>query len=68
LPAATIHRIEGEPWADFGGRWCESEYLFTPIALGPVPAGTAVPIGLGPPTPASQRQWNPETVLGWPAS
>ena len=66
LPAATIKRIEGEPWADFGGRWGESEYFFTPIALGPVPAGTAVPTGLGPPTPANQRQWNADTVLGWP--
>jgi len=68
LPAATIHRIDGAPWADFGGRWGESEYFFTPIPLGPVPGGTAVPTGLGPPTPANQRQWNPETVLGWPIS
>ena len=66
LPAATIHRIEGMPWADFGGRWGESEYFFTPIALGPVPAGTAVPIGLGPPSPPNQRQWDPATVLAWP--
>jgi len=66
LPAATIHRIEGTAWSSFGGSWGESEYFFTPIALGPVPADTAVPIGLGPPSPANQRQWNPEVVLGWP--
>jgi hypothetical protein len=67
FPAATIHRIDGAPWAAFGGRWGESEYFFTPVPLGPVPGGTAVPIGLGPPTPANQRQWNPETGLGWPS-
>src|SRR5262249_50763375 len=37
LPPATIHRIDGAPWADFGGCWGESEYFFTPIPLGPVP-------------------------------
>jgi hypothetical protein len=66
LPAATIHRIEGKAWSRFGGRWGESEYFFTPIPLGPIPAGTAVPVGLGPPSPANQRQWDPEVVLGWP--
>jgi hypothetical protein len=66
LPAATIHRIEGTAWSSFGGSWGESEYFFTPIPLGPVPADTPVPIGLGPPSPANQRQWNPEVVLGWP--
>jgi hypothetical protein len=68
LPAATIHRIEGIAWSAFGGRWGESEYFFTPIALGPVPAGTAVPVGLGPASPANQAHWNPEVVLEWPLS
>jgi hypothetical protein len=50
----------------FPGRWGESEYFFTPIALGPVPAETAVSIGLAPASPPNQGQWNPETVLSWP--
>jgi hypothetical protein len=66
LPPATIRPIQGVPWANFGGRWGESAYFFTPITIGPVPGGTAVPIGLGPPTPANQGQWNPATVLSWP--
>jgi hypothetical protein len=68
LPPATLHRIDGTAWSEFGGRWGESEYFFTPIALGPVPAGTSVPLGLGPPSPANQRQWDPNVVLGWPPS
>jgi hypothetical protein len=63
---ATIHKIEGMAWSMFPGRWGESEYFFTPIALGPVPAGTAVPVGLAPASPPNQGQWNPETVLSWP--
>jgi len=63
---ATIHRIEGMPWSEFPGRWGESEYFFTPIALGPVPAGTAVPFGLAPASPPNQASWNVDTVLGWP--
>ena len=63
---ATIHRIEGKAWSMFAGRWGESEYFFTPIALGPLPAGTAVPVGLAPSSPPQQAQWNPATVLGWP--
>jgi hypothetical protein len=62
----TVHSIEGMPWAAYPGRWGESEYFFTPIALGPVPAATAVPIGLGPATPTFQAAWNVDTVLGWP--
>lgn len=62
----TIHRIEGAPWSTFPGRWGESEYFFTPVALGPVPAGTAVPVGLAPASPPHQATWSPETVLGWP--
>ena len=64
----TIQRIEGMPWAGFPGRWGESEYFFTPIALGPVPAGTAVPFGLAPATPPFQASWNVQTILGWPSS
>jgi hypothetical protein len=63
---ATIHGIEGTPWSEFPGRWGESEYFFTPIALGPVPAGTAVPVGLAPASPPLQANWNVQTVLGWP--
>jgi hypothetical protein len=63
---ATIHQIEDKAWSMFPGRWGESEYFFTPVALGPVPAGTAVPIGLAPSSPPNQGQWNPATVLGWP--
>jgi hypothetical protein len=63
---ATIHRIEGTAWSEFGGRWGESEYFFTPIALGPVPAGTAVPVGLAPASPANQQSWSTQNVLGWP--
>jgi hypothetical protein len=65
LPAATIHRIEGAPWSTFGGRWGESEYFFTPIPLGPAPAG-AIPIGLAPASPPDQANWNVEVVLAWP--
>jgi hypothetical protein len=61
----TIHRIEGMPWSEFPGRWGESEYFFTPIALGPVPAGTAVPFGLAPASPPNQANWNVQTVLSW---
>jgi hypothetical protein len=63
---ATIHQIEGKAWSMFPGRWGESEYFFTPIALGPIPAGTAVPVGLAPSSPPQQGQWNPATVLSWP--
>ena len=63
---ATIHRIEDMPWSEFPGRWGESEYFFTPIALGPVPAGTAVPFGLAPASPRHQANWNVDTVLSWP--
>jgi hypothetical protein len=63
---ATIHAIEDMAWSTFGGRWGESEYFFTPIALGPVPAGTAVPIGLAPASPPNQASWQVETVLSWP--
>ena len=62
----SIHKIEGMPWSEFAGRWGESEYFFTPIALGPVPAGTAVPFGLAPASPPFQASWNVNTVLGWP--
>ena len=64
--AATIHTIEGKTWSVFGGRWGESEYFFTPIAFPPVPAGTAVPVGLAPASPANQANWNVQTVLNWP--
>jgi hypothetical protein len=66
IEEATIRKIEGKSWSMFPGRWGESEYFFTPITLGPVPAGTAVPIGLGPASPPNQGQWNPATVLSWP--
>ena len=66
VEAATIHRIEGMVWSGFGGRWGESEYFFTPIPLGPIPANTAVPVGLAPASPANQANWNVQTVLGWP--
>jgi hypothetical protein len=62
----TVHKIEGMEWSQFTGRWGESEYFFTPIALGPVPAGTAVPFGLAPATPPFQANWNVGTVLSWP--
>lgn len=62
----SIHKIEGTEWSEFPGRWGESEYFFTPIALGPVPAGTALPFGLGPASPPFQANWNVNTVLGWP--
>jgi hypothetical protein len=64
--AASIHRIEDAPWSTFVGRWGESEYFFTPIALGPVPAGTAIPVGLAPASPPNQANWNVATVLNWP--
>jgi len=66
VPAATIHAIEGQVWSAFGGRWGESEYFFTPVAIPPVPANTAVPVGLAPASPANQANWNPATILGWP--
>jgi len=66
LLEATIHRIAGTHWARFGGRWGESEYFFTPIQLGPVPGGTAAPVGLAPASPALQGAWNPTTILAWP--
>jgi hypothetical protein len=62
---ATIHRIEGTAWSSFGGFWGESEYFFTPIPLGPQPAG-AFPLGVAPASPANQADWNPQVVLGWP--
>lgn len=65
LPQATIHRIEGTEWSTFGGRWGESEYFYTPIALGPVPAG-ATAVGLAPASPANQAAWNVATILAWP--
>ncbi len=63
---ATIHRIEGTAWSEFGGFWGESEYFFTPIAIGPFPANTAIPVGPAPSSPANQAKWNPEVVLAWP--
>jgi hypothetical protein len=63
----SIHQIEGMPWADFPGRWGESEYFFTPIPLGPFPAG-ALPFGLAPATPPFQANWNVQTVLAWPST
>lgn len=66
VEGATIHQIEGQVWSAFGGRWGESEYFFTPVAFPPVPANTAVPVGLAPASPANQANWNPQTVLGWP--
>jgi hypothetical protein len=66
IDPATIHTIEGKAWSLFPGRWGESEYFFTPIALGPLPAATAFPVGLAPASPPQQAQWNPATVLGWP--
>jgi hypothetical protein len=67
LPPAEIQSIEGKPWSTFGGRWGESEYFFTPIPLGPVSAG-AMPVGLGPASPAHQANWNASTILGWPTA
>jgi hypothetical protein len=65
---ATIHRIEGETWSTFGGRWGESEYFFTPVPLGPgIPAG-AIPFGLAPASPANQSNWDVSTILAWPTS
>ena len=66
VEGATIHQIEGQVWSVFGGRWGESEYFFTPVAVPPVPPNTAVPVGLAPASPANQATWNPVTVLGWP--
>lgn len=68
IDSATIHTIEGHAWSTFGGRWGESEYFFTPVAIPPVPANTAVPVGLAPASPANQANWNPSTVLSWPLS
>jgi hypothetical protein len=66
---ATIHRIEGTAWSVFGGRWGESEYFYTPIALPPlVPQPMAVPFGLAPLSPALQRNWDVATILAWPGS
>ena len=70
---ASITKIEDEWWASFGGRWGESEYFFTPVPISvppfpPVPANTAVPLGLAPASPANQANWDPATVLGWPLS
>ena len=62
----TIHRIEGTAWSEFPGRWGESEYFFTPIPLGPFPAG-ALPVGLAPATPPFQANWNVATILAWPS-
>jgi hypothetical protein len=67
VEAATVHRIDGQAWASFGGRWGESEYFATPIPLGPIPAG-AVPVGLAPSSPAHQAGWNAATILAWPES
>ncbi|MBD0329972.1 MAG: hypothetical protein ICV64_07705 [Thermoleophilia bacterium] len=67
--AATIHRIEGAPWAEFNGFWGESEYFFTPITLGPVPGGTAVPVGVAPATPPLQTgKWNATSIFTWPVA
>ena len=66
VDGATIHRIEGNAWAGFGGQWGESEYFFTPVAFPPVPANTALPVGLAPASPANQTGWNVSTVLDWP--
>jgi hypothetical protein len=63
---ATIHRIEGTAWSAFPGFWGESQYFFTPIALGSIPAGTALPFGLAPESPPDQDNWDVATVLGWP--
>jgi hypothetical protein len=63
---ATIHRIQGTAWSEFGGFWGESEYFFTPIAIGAIPANTAVAVGPAPASPANQGKWNAEVVLAWP--
>jgi hypothetical protein len=63
----TIHSIEGMAWSEFPGRWGESEYFFTPIPLGPFPAG-ALAVGVAPASPPFQANWNVATVLGWPSS
>lgn len=68
VDGATIHTIEGHAWSTFGGRWGESEYFFTPIAIPPVSANTAVPVGLAPASPANQANWHPATILAWPAA
>jgi hypothetical protein len=65
VEAATIHHIEDTAWSAFGGAWGESEYLFTPIPLGPARAG-AIPVGLASASPANQANWNVETILAWP--
>jgi hypothetical protein len=67
VAAASIQRIEGKEWSVFGGRWGESEYVFTPIPLGTIPAGS-VPIGLAPASRANQQNWLAETVLAWPVA
>ena len=65
---ATIHPIDGTAWSSFGGRWGESEYFYTPIPIGPVPGGTALPVGLAPASPAYHTTWNIDSVLDWPAA
>jgi len=68
VESATIHRIDGTAWSSFGGRWGESEYFYTPIPIGPVPGGTALPVGLAPASPAAHTTWNIDSVLDWPAA
>ena len=63
--APNVHTIEGKAWSTFTGFWGESEYFFTPIPLGPVPAG-AIAFGPAPASPANQDKWRPETALAWP--
>jgi hypothetical protein len=64
---ATIHRIDGAPWSRFNGFWGESEYFFTPIALGPVPGGVPIPSGVAPATPPLQTgKWTAQAIFGWP--
>jgi len=68
VEAATIHRIEGTAWSEFGGFWGETEYFFTPVAIGPFPANSVIPAGPAPSSPANQSKWNPAVVLGWPSA
>jgi hypothetical protein len=73
VKSATILKIEGTPWSVFGGRWGETEYFFTPVAIPAtppfpaVPANTAVPVGVAPASPANQDNWNVAKVLVWPS-
>jgi hypothetical protein len=61
------------PWSGFGGRWGETEYFFTPVAIPTappfpaVPANTALPVGVAPASPANQDNWNVAKVLAWPS-